>query len=128
MSDRREQITVQDTPTPTHRQLAALSGRHTACDAAFSVRRGVFIYACALSPNTTICISHGNTMCVWRVFRILVKCFSGEKVWSAALVRLSAFAVRGAVNFTCAAVFFTHTERAAIFCACGTTDGSSKFW
>jgi hypothetical protein len=35
---------------------------------------------------TTICITHGNTVCVRHVFCVLVKCFSGEKVWSAASV------------------------------------------
>jgi hypothetical protein len=34
----------------------------------------------------------------------------------------------GGFNFTRGAVFFTRAERAAVFCACATTDGSSKFW
>jgi hypothetical protein len=109
-----------------HNILCAAVG--SAVGAAFSVRRGVFFYACVLLLNTTICILHGNTVCVQRVFPVLVKCFSGEKVWSAASVRLSAFEVHGTVNFMHAAIFFTRTKCAAIFCACATTDGSSKFW
>ncbi len=35
---------------------------------------------------------------------------------------------RGAVNFTRGFVFFTRAARAVVFCACATTDGSSKFW
>jgi hypothetical protein len=66
------------------------------------MRRGVFFYMREPLPNTKICITHGNTVCVQHVFHVLVKCFSGEKVWSAVSVRIT-------VNYTRATV-------AAIFC------------
>jgi hypothetical protein len=39
-----------------------------------------------VAKHNKTCVTHGNTMCVRCVFRVSVKCFSGEKVWSAASV------------------------------------------
>jgi len=71
----------------THTVLPSVTHVVVLNDGAFSVRPGMFFYAGASLPNTTICILHGNTVCVGSVFRVSVKCFSVEKVRSAALVR-----------------------------------------
>ncbi len=69
--------------------------RHRRC-----VRRGVFLCLPFLPrtstslPYTTIFVTHGNTVCVRRVFRVSVKCFSGEKVWCAVSVRAEPSNVR----------------------------------
>ena len=50
-------------------------------------------------PYTTIFVTHGNTVCVRRVFRVSVKCFSGEKVRCAVSVRAEPSNVRAARQF-----------------------------
>ena len=50
-------------------------------------------------PYTTIFVTHGNTVCVRRVFRVSVKCFSGEKVRCAVSVRAEPSNVRTARQF-----------------------------
>ncbi len=87
---------------------AAVIGAVGAVGAACSARR-VFMpavspshcstlnhHVCASSPYTTIFVTHSNTVCVRRVFRVLVKCFSGEKVWCAVLVCEAPSTVRAA--------------------------------
>jgi hypothetical protein len=66
-----------------------------------------------ITKHNKTCVTHNNTMCVRRVFLVLVKCFSGEKVLSAASVHSSAFAVHGAINFMRTAIFFSRAARAA---------------
>ena len=50
-------------------------------------------------PYTTIFVTHGNTVCVRHVFRVSVKCFSGEKVRWAVSVRAEPSNVRAARQF-----------------------------
>jgi DNA-directed RNA polymerase II subunit RPB1 len=48
---------------------------------------GLFDPRMGVIEHNKTCVTHGNTVWVWHVFPVSVKCFIGEKVMSAALVR-----------------------------------------